>query len=60
MKVRTNHVHFVVSANCDPEKLITALKADATREMREKKCWMSAEAPWAKRGSKTTFGLTVT
>jgi|SRR5215510_4387353 len=52
LNVRTNHVHVVVSANCDPEIVTTAFKAKATRKMREKKCWRSAVTPWARRGSK--------
>ncbi len=31
MNVRTNHVHSVVSALCKPEKIRSALKANATR-----------------------------
>ena len=52
VNVRTNHVHTVVSANCDPEIVLIALKANATRKMREARCWNSSKTPWAKRGSK--------
>ena len=52
LNVRTNHVHSVVSANCDPEIVLIALKANATRKMREAGCWNSSKTPWAKRGSK--------
>src|SRR3989442_988477 len=50
--VRTNHVHAVVSANCKPERILSALKANATRLMREAGCWKSDRSPWVYRGSK--------
>ena len=50
--VRTNHVHAVVSALCDPEIVLRALKANATRKMREAGCWTSTGTPWARKGSK--------
>lgn len=50
--IRTNHVHAVVSAPCDPEPVLIALKANATRKMRETGCWQSGRTPWALRGSK--------
>jgi REP element-mobilizing transposase RayT len=50
--IRTNHVHTVVSANCDPEIVLNAFKANATRKMREAGCWQSAETPWVRKGSK--------
>jgi REP element-mobilizing transposase RayT len=50
--IRTNHVHSVVSANCKPEPILSALKANATRTMREAGCWHSERSPWAYRGSK--------
>jgi len=50
--VRTNHVHAVVSALCDPEIVLSALKANATRKMREVGCWTSSGTPWARKGSK--------
>ena len=52
MNVRTNHVHTVVSAQCKPEKILTALKANATRKLREAGCWKRNDSPWADRGSK--------
>jgi len=36
--VRTNHVHVVVSASSNPERVLRALKANATRKMREAGC----------------------
>ena len=35
LNVRTNHVHSVVTANCDPETVLNAFKANATRKMRD-------------------------
>jgi REP element-mobilizing transposase RayT len=50
--IRSNHVHTVVSANCKPEPILNALKANATRKMREAGCWSSERSPWVYRGSK--------
>jgi REP element-mobilizing transposase RayT len=50
--IRTNHVHVIVSASCDPEIALRALKANATRKMREAGCWASTQTPWAQKGSK--------
>jgi REP element-mobilizing transposase RayT len=49
--VRSNHVHSVVSAPCKPERIRSALKANATRKLREAGCWLSSRTPWAERGS---------
>lgn len=50
--VRTNHVHVVVSASCDPEIVLHAFKSNATRHMREAGYWKSSDTPWASKGSK--------
>ena len=50
--VRTNHVHVVVSAPCDPEIVLRALKANGARKMNEAGCWQSSRTPWARKGSK--------
>lgn len=50
--IRTNHVHTVVTANCKPDRVLNALKANATRSMREKGYWKSDRSPWVYRGSK--------
>lgn len=50
--IRTNHVHSVVSAATSPENVLSAFKANATREMRESGCWQSERSPWAFGGSK--------
>jgi REP element-mobilizing transposase RayT len=52
LAVRTNHVHSVVSASTKPNIMLSALKANATRSMREAGCWTSSLSPWAARGSK--------
>jgi REP element-mobilizing transposase RayT len=50
--VRSNHVHTVVFAPCKPEKVLGALKANATRKLREAGYWWSERSPWVDRGSK--------
>jgi REP element-mobilizing transposase RayT len=50
--VRTNHVHTVVSANRDPETVLNAFKANATRELRENQLWLHPFSPWVRKGSK--------
>ena len=52
LNVRSNHVHAVISANKNPGAVLTALKANATRWMREASCWDSDQTPWARGGSK--------
>jgi len=52
VSVRTNHVHVVVSAKKKPEAVLSALKANATRAMKEAGLWMSELSPWEFRGSK--------
>jgi REP element-mobilizing transposase RayT len=50
--IRTNHIHSVVSAKCKSKNVLVALKANATRSMREAKCWHSDLSPWSRGGSK--------
>ncbi|MGZ8843862.1 MAG: transposase [Pyrinomonadaceae bacterium] len=52
VNVRTNHVHAVVSANRKPEGVLSGLKANATRAMREAGLWTSDLSSWEFRGSK--------
>src|SRR5260370_9397921 len=52
VNVRTNHVHAVVSSTKKPEAVLSALKANATRAMREAELWTSELSPWEFRGSK--------
>ena len=50
--IRINHVHTVVTAQCKAKLVLNALKANATRKMREAGCWRSDLSPWERRGSK--------
>jgi REP element-mobilizing transposase RayT len=52
INVRTNHVHAVVTANKKPDAVMTALKANSTRALREVALWASELSPWEFRGSK--------
>ena len=49
---RTNHVHSVVTADCNSKQARSILKAGATKTLREKGCWKSKATPWADRGSR--------
>lgn len=50
--VRTNHAHSVISSNLlNANTILSALKANATRVMRENGCWISDNTPWVKGGS---------
>jgi REP element-mobilizing transposase RayT len=49
--VRTNHVHTVVSARETSSRVLNALKANATRVLREDGLWTEPFSPWADRGS---------
>ena len=51
INVRTNHVHTVVSANRKAELVLNALKANATRELRQHGLWCEPFSPWARKGS---------
>ena len=52
INVRTNHVHVVVSAPCDPDKVLNDFKAYAMRGMRKAGLWQSPITPWAEHGSR--------
>ena len=45
-------MHTVVTASVKPDRVLSAFKANATREMREAGCWRSDRTPWVDRGSK--------
>ena len=47
-----DHVHAVVSANKKPEAIVSALKANATRAMKEAGIWTSELSPWSFGGSR--------
>lgn len=52
VNVRTNHVHAVVSiGTANASRALNALKANATRQMREDGNWKRQDSPWADRGS---------
>ena len=52
LNVRTNHVHTVVTADCEPSLVLNALKANATRQLRRDQLWCYSFSPWADKGSK--------
>ena len=56
VNVRTNHVHAVVSANKKPGAILSALKANATRTLRDAGLCPSDSTPWAYGGSKKYLG----
>lgn len=51
--VRTNHVHAVINpGTAGPSSVLSALKANATRELRIRGLWTEEHSPWAHKGSK--------
>jgi len=53
INVRTNHIHVVVDVGSKkPKDVLIALKANATRQMREDGLWPHEHSPWADKGSK--------
>jgi len=52
LNIRTNHVHVVMSSKSRPDAVLSALKANAKRSMREAGCWNNPLTPWAHGGSK--------
>lgn len=51
VNVRTNHGHAVISAAVKPGLVLNAIKANATRKLRESSLWHSEHSPWADKGS---------
>jgi len=51
LNVRSNHLHCVLTAHHNAKRTMTALKANATRAMRDAGCWRSDLSPWARGGS---------
>ena len=50
--VRTNHAHSVVAGgDAGASKVLHALKANATRLLRERSLWANEYSPWADKGS---------
>lgn len=53
VNVRTNHVHTVVSCGTTgPGKVLSALKANATRALRQEGLWKESHSPWVHKGSR--------
>ena len=52
VNVRTNHAHTVIGAHCGPERLADALKAYATRRLRERQLIESRVQIWARGRSR--------
>ena len=53
LNVRSNHIHVVVAANNkEPELVLGAFKANATRQLRENGLWTHRFSPWTDGGSK--------
>ena len=51
--IRTNHVHIVLrAAQTSASRVLHALKANATRQMRQDDRWAGEHSPWSDRGSK--------
>jgi len=53
VNARTNHVHAVVTASCNSKKVRSALKAYATKVMRESGCWLEEYSPWSYGGGRS-------
>jgi hypothetical protein len=48
VNVRTNHAHSVVSAGgINGDRILSAWKANATRQMKQDGYWKSTRSPWA-------------
>jgi len=54
VNARTNHVHSVITAGKPPGVMLNALKANATRIMREKGLWLSTRSPWSDKRKQAT------
>jgi REP element-mobilizing transposase RayT len=52
VNVRTNHVHAVVSAQAKPERIVDALKANATKMLREQSLISSEMKIWSRGRSR--------
>ena len=51
INIRINHVHTVVTAMQDPEPVLAAFKAYATRALRRTKLMPEKVKPWVRHGS---------
>jgi len=53
INVRTNHIHVVIGIGAKrPKDALIALKANATRQLREDGLWPHDHTPWADKGSR--------
>ena len=52
VNIRTNHLHAVVSANTNPEKIVNEFKAYATRRLRESNLVEKDKTIWARGKSR--------
>ncbi len=53
INVRTNHVHVVICiGGKDSARILAAIKAGATKGLREERLWNSEDTPWAEKGSR--------
>src|ERR1044072_8330334 len=53
LNVRTNHIHAVIDIGTKKADIaLNALKANATRQLRDDGLWNLEHSPWVKRGSK--------
>ena len=53
INTRTNHAHSVIAIGAkSPDLALIALKANATRQLREDGLWVHEHSPWADKGSK--------
>ena len=50
--VRTNHVHGVISAAANANRVLNDLKAYATRKLNDRNLWNMPHSPWVDKGSK--------
>lgn len=52
INIRTNHIHVVVNMGAKlPELALNALKANATRQLKQEGLWLKKHSPWADKGS---------
>jgi REP element-mobilizing transposase RayT len=51
VNIRTNHAHVVASGVCAPDKMMSAFKANATRELREAGLVSPDARVWSRGGS---------
>ncbi len=51
INVRSNHIHSIVSALCEPEPILDAFKSYATRALRRAGLLAASIKPWPRHGS---------